>query len=233
VTALVLAVLKRVLALRARGGLLDEGKANALHDEAPALADCYTGAVTQRVALGPQRGRPVMEIRDPLKAHLASAHGRVTRGGLLCAHVDGFDLHGRVAFGAHQRAHHAARALLRPPAAREQTLGTTHLRFEPVELQRLAAQIPKPRANLVLYAGVLAPNAKLRPEVVALARLRSPDRLYGDAGPAERSGGPGRPDHPRPSSSHFGPDSLSGTTVRGVVEERVNTGLYGPHESDP
>jgi hypothetical protein len=48
--------------------------------------------------------------------------------------------------------------------------GTTHLKFEPIELmERLAAQIPKPRANLVLYAGVLAPNAKLRPEVVALA----------------------------------------------------------------
>ena len=29
-----------------------------------------------------------------------------------------------------------------------------------------AAQIPKPRINLVLYAGVLAPNAKLRAEVV-------------------------------------------------------------------
>jgi len=35
---------------------------------------------------------------------------------------------------------------------------------------------PKPRANLVLYAGVLAPNAKLRPDVVALA-----------AGPTERT----------------------------------------------
>jgi hypothetical protein len=31
-------------------------------------------------------------------------------------------------------------------------------------MERLAAQIPKPRINLVLYAGVLAPNAKLRPD---------------------------------------------------------------------
>jgi hypothetical protein len=37
-------------------------------------------------------------------------------------------------------------------------------------MERLAAQIPKPRINLVLYAGVLAPNAKLRPEVVRYAR---------------------------------------------------------------
>jgi hypothetical protein len=34
--------------------------------------------------------------------------------------------------------------------------GTTHLLFEPIELMaRLAAQVPKPRANVVLYAGVL------------------------------------------------------------------------------
>jgi hypothetical protein len=33
-----------------------------------------------------------------------------------------------------------------------------------------AAQIPKPRINLVLYAGVLAPHAKLREKVVGYAR---------------------------------------------------------------
>jgi DNA-directed RNA polymerase subunit RPC12/RpoP len=189
VTELVLVIQKRVLALLAREGLLDEGEADALQDEAPALADCYSGAVTQRVGLGPQRGRPVMKIRDPLKAYLASAPGRVTRGGLLCAHVDGFDLHGRVAFGAHQRARitQLVRYCARPPLANGRLKelpsghyllalkgpwrdGTTHLKFEPIELmERLAAQIPKPRANLVLYAGVLAPNAKSRPEVVALA----------------------------------------------------------------
>jgi hypothetical protein len=49
--------------------------------------------------------------------------------------------------------------------------GTTHLRLDPIELmERFAAQIPKPRINLVLYAGVLAPNAKLRAEVVLHAR---------------------------------------------------------------
>jgi hypothetical protein len=97
VTAMVLAIQKRVLIQLAREGLLDEGKADALRDQAPALADCYSGAVTQRVGLGPKRGRPVMKIRDSLKAHLAGAPERVTRGGLLCAHVDGFDLHGRAA----------------------------------------------------------------------------------------------------------------------------------------
>jgi hypothetical protein len=42
--------------------------------------------------------------------------------------------------------------------------GTTHLQFEPIELmERLAAQIPKPRVNLVLYAGVLAPRSSGEP----------------------------------------------------------------------
>ena len=53
--------------------------------------------------------------------------------------------------------------------------GTTHLKFDPIELmERLAAQIPKPHVNLVLYAGVLAPNAKLRKHVVAYARPPAP-----------------------------------------------------------
>ncbi len=43
--------------------------------------------------------------------------------------------------------------------------------MEPIELmERLAAQIPKPRVNMVLYAGVLAPNAKLRAQVVRYTR---------------------------------------------------------------
>ena len=38
--------------------------------------------------------------------------------------------------------------------------GTTHLMFDPVELlERLAALVPRPRINLVLYHGVLAPRA--------------------------------------------------------------------------
>ena len=43
------------------------------------------------------------------------------------------------------------------------TDGTTHLVFDPVELlERLAAITPRPRVNLVLYHGVLAPRAAWR-----------------------------------------------------------------------
>lgn len=45
--------------------------------------------------------------------------------------------------------------------------GTTHLVFDPVELlERLAALVPRPRINLVLYYGVLAPRAAWRDAVV-------------------------------------------------------------------
>ena len=48
--------------------------------------------------------------------------------------------------------------------------GTTHLRFEPTAfLERLAVLVPRPRTNLVLYYGVLAPRAPWRAAVVASA----------------------------------------------------------------
>jgi Putative transposase len=48
--------------------------------------------------------------------------------------------------------------------------GTTHLRFDPLELlERLAVLTPRPRANLILYYGVLAPRAARRAVVVPAA----------------------------------------------------------------
>ena len=46
--------------------------------------------------------------------------------------------------------------------------GTTHLVFTPAEfLERLVPLVPRPRINLLLYHGVLAPNAPWRRAVVA------------------------------------------------------------------
>ncbi len=190
VEKLVLDVHKRVMKLLAKLGLLEMSADDPLVQDAAALAACYEGAVTQRVGLGPMRGRPVIKLGVPLARHLATVQERIERGGQLCASVDGFDLHGRVAFGAQQRERleELVRYCARPPLANDRLEkhadghyllklktrwrdGTTHLQFEPIELlERLAAQIPKPRVNLVLYAGVLAPHAKLRAEVVGYAR---------------------------------------------------------------
>jgi hypothetical protein len=52
--------------------------------------------------------------------------------------------------------------------------GTTHLLFEPVEfLEKLAALTPRPRINLVLYHGILAPHARLRTQAVCCDRTES------------------------------------------------------------
>ncbi|MGH8526225.1 MAG: transposase, partial [Gammaproteobacteria bacterium] len=45
--------------------------------------------------------------------------------------------------------------------------GTTHIVMSPLELmQRLAALVPRPRLHLIRFHGVLAPHAKLRPEII-------------------------------------------------------------------
>ena len=45
--------------------------------------------------------------------------------------------------------------------------GTTHIVMAPLEfMQRLAALVPRPRLHLIRFHGVLAPNAKLRSEIV-------------------------------------------------------------------
>jgi hypothetical protein len=187
VEALLLDVHARVLRQLFRRGLLEADTDDALARDAPALSACYEGAVTQRVGLGPHRGRPVIKLGTSLAQHIAFAHERIESGGWLCARLDGFDLHGRVAFGAadRKRLSELVRYCARPPLAYDRLTkqadgryllrlktrwrdGTTHLLFEPIELmERLAAQIPKPRVNLVLYAGVLAPHARLRPRAVA------------------------------------------------------------------
>jgi Putative transposase len=81
------------------------------------------------------------------------------------------------------------RYALRPPLAQERlhrtsdgeiwlTLrhrwadGTTHLRFDPLELlERLAVLTPRPRVNLVLYYGVLALRAPWRGAIVPAHRV--------------------------------------------------------------
>jgi hypothetical protein len=49
--------------------------------------------------------------------------------------------------------------------------GTSHFLFEPIEfLEKLAAIIPRPAVNLLLYHGVLAARARWRAQVVSYGR---------------------------------------------------------------
>jgi hypothetical protein len=115
------------------------------------------------------------------------------------AHLSGFDLHANVDAPAADRARleQLCRYLLRPAVAQDRqrrlddgrivlTLktpwadGTRQLVFEPLELlEKLAALIPRPRINLVLYHGVLAPHCRWRAQVVAYRRAAAPQTPVG------------------------------------------------------
>jgi hypothetical protein len=94
--------------------------------------------------------------------------------------------HAEVRCAAHQRKklEHLCRYITRPAIANERLKrnragdvvlqlktpyqdGTTHIVMSPLEfMQRLTALIPRPRLHLRRFHGVLAPNAKLRPQII-------------------------------------------------------------------
>ncbi|MBW2717091.1 MAG: transposase, partial [Deltaproteobacteria bacterium] len=100
--------------------------------------------------------------------------------------LGGFDLHANTSVRAKNRPklERLCRYLLRPPVAEDRLSfapdgsvllrlkppwrdRTSHIALQPVELlEKLAALIPRPYVNLIVYHGVLAPNAKWRREVV-------------------------------------------------------------------
>jgi len=150
-------------------------------EESPVLAAISSASIQGRIALGARAGARVWRVGDdpdaPWVLSTAPRH----------AHLAGFDLHANVAVPAADRTRleQLCRYLLRPAVAQDRlrlladgrvalTLktawmdGTHHLVFEPLELlEKLAALTPRPRINLVLYHGVLAPHAGWRSRVVA------------------------------------------------------------------
>ncbi|MGH7389542.1 MAG: transposase [Candidatus Rokuibacteriota bacterium] len=149
------------------------------------------------------------------------------------AHLAGFDLHANVAVPAADRTRleQLCRYLLRPAVAQDRlrrlddgrivlTLkaawadGTRHLVFEPLTLlEKLAALTPRPRINLGLYHGVLAPHARWRARVTAHGAPpgQAPGTVsrsaHGDDDPAAV-----------PPSRHW--DHLQGACPRDVVDRR-------------
>ena len=113
------------------------------------------------------------------------------------ARWEGFDLHAgvRVPAGHRDRLERLCRYALRPPLADERLHrtpsgdvavqlrtpwgdGTTHVAFPPSAfLARLAVLIPRPRVNLLLYHGVLAPRASWRTEIVPHAPVSATDAV--------------------------------------------------------
>ena len=185
VTHVLTTIARRIRRLLARRGLdpasETEGGLDAGAELSPALALVTAGAVQGRQALGQGAGRAVGRVgRDP------AAPWRPPAGGPRQAHQDGFDLHANVRVGGLDRRgrEHLVQYVLRPALAQARLQrradgqvvlqlqrpwrdGTRALVFSPLAvLERLAALTPRPRINLLLYHGVLAPNASWRAAVV-------------------------------------------------------------------
>ena len=173
--------IKRLLDRRGLGDGDDEGGvSDAWADDAPVLAGPAAASVQGTVALGPHRGARLRRLGDPPKSIEAPAPDGCH------ARANGFDLHAGlvVPAGQRERLERVCRYAVRPPVAgdrvrvtgdgqvvlqlRHQWIdGTTHVVFDPVEfLGRLAVLVPRPRINLILYHGVLAPRAAWRSALV-------------------------------------------------------------------
>ncbi len=165
------------------GAAIGDDTADPLADESAALAGLSRAAVLGRMALGTRAGR------GPVRIGANPDAPWVERQVPLHAHDGGFDLHAAVHVdaGDRDRLERLCEYLCRPPLGERRLRrlhdgrialalqrpwadGTTHLVFTPRELlERLVPLVPRPRINLVLYHGVLAPNAPWRREVVARA----------------------------------------------------------------
>ena len=183
IARLVGAIARRLGRLLARRGLAIDAT-DPLAAESPALAGLASAAVQGRLALGPRAGSRVERLGgDPAAPWVESSRPLQAR----CA---GCDLHGGVTVAGEdrRRLEQLCRYLLRPPIAQDRlTLrpdgtvvvllktpwrdGTTALRFAPLTLlERLAALTPRPRINVLLYHGMLAPHAAGRAAAVAYGR---------------------------------------------------------------
>jgi Putative transposase len=170
VAAVATTILRRVHAL-----VNDDGDPDATS----ALAACTSASITRVAATGARRGSPLRRIigQRPPPARIL---------GRRCAQIEGFNLHAntRVAANERDQLETLCRYLARPPLPDERLTplpdsnlalrlkrpwsdGTTHLILSPTELiERLIPLVPRPRAHLTRYHGVLAPAAGWRSQVV-------------------------------------------------------------------
>ncbi|MBA2593546.1 MAG: transposase [Gammaproteobacteria bacterium] len=183
-------IIKRLMKFLTRKGfLIEEQGMTHLADPGPetALAPLQQAACTYRIALGPRAGQKVLSFQTVSTREPPPTPVR-------CADAQGFSLHAEVCCAAHERKklEHLCRYITRPAIANERlalnragqvvlTLktpyrdGTTHIVMSPLEfMQRLAALIPRPRLHLIRFHGVLAPNARLRPEIIPSVPLNAP-----------------------------------------------------------
>ena len=179
-------IITRTMKLLTRRGVLVEEEGSTYmadndgdSDEARTLRPLQAAACTYRIAFGPRAGQKVLTLQGAMPRDADFKQ-------VLCADSNGFSLHAAVRCAADDRKalEQLCRYITRPALANERVQtnaagqvvlklktawrdGTTHLVMSPLEfMQRLAALVPRPRLHLIRFHGVLAPNAKLRAQVV-------------------------------------------------------------------
>ncbi len=174
---------RRILRLLHRRGRLrdDEILEGSEQDSEPLLAACYAASIQGRVALGKDAGSAVQ--RTGKIPGLSPVHPATRR---RCAQIGGFSLHADVRIAARDRPRleRICRYVFRGPIAQDRLFqtkdgrveyvlrtpfkdGTRSVLFEPLQfIEKLAALVPRPRAHLVTYHGVLAPAAEWRQDIV-------------------------------------------------------------------
>lgn len=172
-------IVARVQRLVSREGLDEDGRADPVAEAAPLVARWAAASVRQ---LAPDREG----LRRPRRVGTAAAPTSMASHVACHAQGDGYDLHAgvRVPAGHRDRLERICRYALRPALAEARITrtpdgevavqlrrpwadGTTALVFTPSAfLARVAVLVPRPRVNLVLYHGVLAPRAAWRRGVV-------------------------------------------------------------------
>ena len=185
--------------LERRGLDLEADVTDPLADESLALAGLSHASLRGRAALGRRAGRGPERIGGDPDAPWIDRHGP------FHGNDAGFDLHAGVTVEANDRVRleRLCRYVFRPPLGqhrlqrlidgriavalqREWADGTTHLVFTPTELlERLATLVPRPRVNLLLYHGVLAPNAPWRRAIVPSEPVASREGTSGSPPPTE------------------------------------------------
>jgi hypothetical protein len=168
-------VRRRVIRMLLRRGIALEENDDRQGDwfaEIPVIERLQGASLLGRVATGPRAGQRVLRLGSDPQDQV------YTTGGPRHAHIEGFDLHANVTVraGDDDRLEHLCRYILRPPVAQDALAltpdgkvllhlrrpwrdGTRAIQFEPPEfLEKLAAIVPRPRTNLLIYHGAFAPR---------------------------------------------------------------------------
>jgi len=150
-------------------------------DQTELLPELQAASVKSKVALGERKGQWIRRLGS---AQYENQHPKLT--GPLCAQLTGFSLHAAVYCAPWERGklEKLIRYVTRPAVAENRlkltpsgeviyklktkyTDGTSHLIFSGVEfVEKLASLVPPPRIHLTRFHGCLAPNSKIRSQIV-------------------------------------------------------------------